>query len=90
MSIFVTKEFSRISRKARLADTELFRAAQDVAVGYYYDADLGAGVFKRRFAQEGGGKSGGFRTIILFRVGSHTFLPTASPRASRRTGWRRS
>lgn len=73
MSVFVTKEFARFARKARLADTKLFQAAQDVAAGHY-DADLGAGVFKQRVAREGGGKSGGFRTIILFRVGSHSFF----------------
>jgi hypothetical protein len=44
-----------------------------VAAGRY-DADLGGGVFKQRVAREGGGKSGGFRTIILFRVGSHSFF----------------
>ncbi len=36
--------------------------------------NLGGGVFKQRVAREGGGKSGGFRTIILFRVGSHSFF----------------
>jgi hypothetical protein len=39
-----------------------------------FDADLGSGVFKQRVARDGSGKSGGFRTIILFRVGSHTFF----------------
>lgn len=32
------------------------------------DADLGGGVIKQRIARAGGGKSGGFRTIILFRA----------------------
>jgi len=31
-------------------------------------------VFKQRIAREGGGKSGGFRTIILFKVGGHSFF----------------
>ena len=31
-------------------------------------------MFKQRVAREGGGKSGGFRTIILFRGGSHSFF----------------
>jgi hypothetical protein len=38
------------------------------------DADLGLGVFKQRIARPGGGKSGGFRTIILFRYGSIAFF----------------
>lgn len=37
-------------------------------------ADLGGGVIKQRIAREGGGKSGGFRTIILFRSGSRAFF----------------
>lgn len=73
MSVYVTKEFARFARKVRLANAKLLKAAQDVAAGHY-DADLGGGVFKQRVAREGGGQSGGFRTIILFRVGSHSFF----------------
>ena len=39
-----------------------------------WDANLGGGVFKQRIARQGGGKSGGFRTIILFKVGGHSFF----------------
>ena len=38
------------------------------------DADLGGGVIKQRIARPGAGKSGGFRTIILFRVGALAFF----------------
>lgn len=73
MSVYVTKEFARFARKAGLADAKLREAARDVAAGRY-DANLGGGVFKQRIAREGGGKSGGFRTIVLFLVGSHSFF----------------
>jgi hypothetical protein len=33
------------------------------------DTDLGGGVIKQRIARPGKGKSGGYRTIILFRRG---------------------
>jgi hypothetical protein len=33
------------------------------------DADLGGGVIKQRVARPGQGKSGGYRSIILFRKG---------------------
>jgi hypothetical protein len=69
----MTKEFSRFARKADLAQAKMLEAASDIVHGRY-DADLGGGVFKQRVARDGGGKSGGFRTIILFRVGSHVFL----------------
>jgi hypothetical protein len=35
---------------------------------------LGGGVIKQRVARNGGGKSGGFRTLILFRIGSLAFF----------------
>ena len=73
MSVYVTKEFARFARKTGLAEAKLHQAARDVAAGHY-DADLGGGVFKQRVAREGGGKSGGFRTIILFRAGTHSFF----------------
>ena len=69
----MTKEFARFARKARLEDGSLMEAAIDVTQGHY-DADLGGGVFKQRVARSGGGKSGGFRTIILFRIGGHSFF----------------
>lgn len=73
MSVYKTKEFSRFARKADLGSTELLEAARAVASGQW-DADLGGGVFKQRIAREGTGKSGGFRTIILFKVGGHSFF----------------
>ncbi len=73
MGAFKTKEFARFARKAGLPDEKLLNAAGQVAAGDY-DADLGGGVFKQRVAGEGGGKSGGFRTIILFRAGGHSFF----------------
>ena len=69
----MTKGFARFARKAGLASDSLQAAAVDVAAGDH-DADLGGGVFKQRVARRGGGKSGGFRTIILLKVGGHSFF----------------
>lgn len=69
----MTKEFARFARKAGLEGGSLMAAATDVAEGHH-DADLGGGVFKQRVARPGSGKSGGFRTIILFRIGGHSFF----------------
>lgn len=33
------------------------------------DADLGGGLIKQRIAREGGGRSGGHRTLVFFRSG---------------------
>lgn len=38
------------------------------------DANLGGGVIKQRIARQGQGKSGGYRTIILFRRGDKAFF----------------
>jgi hypothetical protein len=38
------------------------------------DADLGGGVIKQRVARPGQGKSGGYRTIILFRQGDRAIF----------------
>ncbi len=68
MSVYQTKEFARFARKAKLTTQKLLEAAEDVAIGNY-DADLGGGVIKQRVAREGGGKSGGFRTILFCKAG---------------------
>lgn len=73
MRLFKNKGFARFARKESVRNSDLCKAAADVAADHY-DADLGGGVFKQRVARPGGGKSGGFRTIILFRKGRHTFF----------------
>jgi hypothetical protein len=73
MTVFVTKAFARFAGKAGLETGKLLEAAQGVMEGRF-DADLGGAVFKQRVAREGGGKSGGFRTILAFRIGAHCFF----------------
>jgi hypothetical protein len=71
--VFKTKPFIRFARKARMPDASL-RDAIDRASRGLVDADLGGGVLKQRIARAGAGKSGGFRTIILFRAGERAFF----------------
>ena len=73
MTVYATKAFSRFASKADLEDVHLREAAAAVMAGRF-DADLGGDVFKQRVARKGGGKSGGFRTILLFRIGGHCFF----------------
>jgi len=73
VAVFVTKEFVRFQRKARLSDLDLIEAAERVRKGRW-DTDLGGGVFKQRIARKGEGKSGGYRTILCFKRGSHVFF----------------
>jgi hypothetical protein len=71
--VFKNKSFARFARKARITDETLCAAIADASRGLI-DADLGGGVVKQRIARQGGGKSGGFRTIILFRIGERAFF----------------
>jgi len=73
MRIFKNKPFSRFARKNGISDTELCRAIEDADRGLT-DADLGGGVIKQRIARKGSGKSGGFRTMILFKAGERAFF----------------
>jgi len=67
MRIFKNHGFSRFARKAALDDAAL-RVSISAAERGLIDADLGGGVIKQRIARPGAGKSGGFRTIIVFRA----------------------
>ncbi len=73
MRVFKNKPFARFARKAGL-DDEVLRQAIDAAERGLVDADLGGGVIKQRVARQGGGKSGGFRTIVLLRHGERAFF----------------
>jgi len=62
---FKTKAFTRFADKAGIPDLALCRAERGLIA-----ADLGGGVIKQRIARPGQGKSGGFRTLIVFRAGT--------------------
>ncbi len=67
MRLFKTKVFQRFARKSDLDDAALIDAIARAVRGLI-DADLGGGVIKLRLARPGAGRSGGFRTIVLFRA----------------------
>lgn len=69
MRIFENAWFVRFARKQRLSDSALVEAVARAEAGLI-DADLGGGVIKQRVAREGQGRSGGYRTIILYRRAS--------------------
>jgi hypothetical protein len=71
--IFRNKAFTRFARKSGISDDSLCKAIRDAERGLI-NADLGGGVIKQRVARSGSGKSGGFRTLILFRTGTRAFF----------------
>ncbi len=73
MRVFKTKWFARFARRQGLEDTDLCAAVARAETGLI-DADLGGGVIKQRIARPGEGRSGGFRSIVLFRSGDTAFF----------------
>jgi hypothetical protein len=73
MRIFRTKPFTRFAAKEGIADSVLRDAIRRAEAGLI-DADLGGGVLKQRLARPGQGKSGGFRSIVLFRRQTRAFF----------------
>ena len=66
MKVFTTRVFARFARKERLDDSRLGEAVRRAERGLV-DADLGGDLIKQRVARPGGGRSGGYRTVIAFR-----------------------
>jgi hypothetical protein len=73
MRVFKTKPFARFADHERIDDEALCDAVHRAESGAV-DADLGGGVIKQRIARKGQGKSGGFRSIVLFRKGDRAFF----------------
>ena len=67
MRVFKNRRFGKFARKSSISDSDLFAAVERANLGLI-DADLGGGVIKQRIARSGQGKSGGFRTLLLFRA----------------------
>ncbi|CAN7431872.1 type II toxin-antitoxin system RelE/ParE family toxin [Rhizobium sp. LjRoot254] len=68
MRIFKTRWMARFARKSGIDDELLIEAIGRAERGLI-DADLGGGVIKQRVGRPGQGRSGGYRTIIVFRIG---------------------
>lgn len=68
MRVFKLKTFARWARKV-LSDDQLCAAALEIQRGLY-EADLGAGLCKKRIAVPGQGKSGATRTLVA-KAGAH-------------------
>jgi hypothetical protein len=67
LRVFATKVFARFARKERLDDKRLCEAVTRAERGLV-DADLGGNLIKQRVARPGGGRSGGYRTVIAYRA----------------------
>jgi hypothetical protein len=64
----MTKWMNRFVRRERISVKGLLHEISRAQSGAI-DANLGGGLIKQRMARPGGGRSGGYRTIIAYRVG---------------------
>lgn len=71
--MYSTRWFARWARKQGLTAACLCRAVVEMRQGQF-EADLGSGLFKKRIARPGKGKSGGFRTLVASRTESLWFF----------------
>lgn len=69
MRVFKTKWFARFARREGMTDSRLLEAFQEIDKGLI-DVDYGGGLIKKRIARDGGGKRGGYRSIIAYRCES--------------------
>lgn len=73
MRTFKTKAFTRFAFKAGISDDLLCKAVSDAGRGLVA-AHLGGGVIKQRIARAGQGKSGGYRTLIVFQASTRAIF----------------
>jgi hypothetical protein len=73
LRIFKNAWFCRFARREKIKDAVLKEAIVRAERGLI-DADLGGGVFKQRLARPGQGRSGGYRSIIIFQKGQRAFF----------------
>jgi hypothetical protein len=66
--VLKTRTFARWAKRAGLGDSELAGAVSEMKEGLV-DARLGGGVFKKRVAKRGQGKSGGYRVVLASNLG---------------------
>ena len=65
--ILKRKDFGRWQAGEKLPDAALCKAVKEMESGLI-DADLGGFLYKKRVARPGGGKSGGYRTLLSARI----------------------
>ena len=81
MRVFTNAWFGRFARKEKIAVNVLWDAVERAERGLI-DADLGGGVIKQRISRPGSGKSGGYRTVLLYRRGEKAFFVFGFPKSA--------
>lgn len=82
MRIFKSKWFAKFAKKEGISDVRLCKAVKDAESGKI-DADYGGSVIKQRIARSNKGKSGGYRSVILYYRGKRAFFVYGYPKSER-------
>lgn len=73
MRIFKGREFSKFARREDISDQKLIDAIKRAESGLI-DADYGGGLIKQRISRLNEGKSGGYRSIVIYQKGDKAFF----------------
>ena len=73
MRVFKSRDFTKWAEKENLPDSSLLKSIEEMNKGLI-DAWLGGTIVKKRVALANQGKSGGFRTIIAFKLKDKAFI----------------
>lgn len=82
MRVFKTKWFTRFASKEDIDDAKLVETVQNTE-NDLIDADYGGGLIKQRIARDGGGKSGGYRSVVAFKFEDRTVFMFAFAKSDR-------
>ena len=73
MNIYLSKAFTRLALCEGLTNAHICQAVAEMNTGLI-DANLGAGLFKKRIAMPGQGKRGSWRALLGFQAGKKAFF----------------
>jgi hypothetical protein len=73
MRIFKHKSFHEWAKEEKLSDVVIKKAITEMENGLF-EASLGSGLYKKRVAKDGQGKSDSYRTLVAFLVREKAFF----------------
>lgn len=73
MKIYRHRCFYKWAKKEKLNKNLLIQSIHELEIGLF-NAKICFGIYKKRIARTGKGKSGGFRSIIAFRANDTAFF----------------
>ncbi len=73
MRIFKHRVFHQWAKEEKLQDSTLKKAISEMEKGLF-EVSMGSGLYKKRIAKEGKGKSGSYRTLVAFLSKEKSFF----------------